>query len=112
MGIPADNHNSGRVADPTSSTPATFGETLNWNYSESGPANPMPQEGVCTFMGPCTLHLSSKGRDFIDADARRVKAALDIMREHGYRTDLPLAGETEMAYLRENDYKDHKAFGK
>lgn len=110
MGIPADDPNSGRVANPTSSTPATFGETLNWKYTEGGTSNPIPRDGECTLMGPCTSYIPSEGGDFRDEGAHRVKAALDIMRRGGYRTDLPLDGETEMEYLRENYHEDHKVF--
>mmetsp|Transcript_45506 Transcript_45506/g.110215 ORF Transcript_45506/g.110215 Transcript_45506/m.110215 type:complete len:291 (+) Transcript_45506:217-1089(+) len=69
----ADDPNADRVKNPrTSSTPTTF--KLNWSWSVNGPYEPTPEAGVCTFMGP-----------WEEEGAHRIKAALDIMREHGYR---------------------------
>jgi len=48
MGIQSHTPNRGQAANPTSSKPATFGETLDWNYSESSPTNPIAKEGACT----------------------------------------------------------------
>ena len=35
-----DGSSAGRVANPTASTPATFGENLNWDRAENGPTDP------------------------------------------------------------------------
>ena len=132
LGITRDSGSSsaGRVANPTASTPATFGENLNWDHAENGPTDPTPEEGVCTFMGPSTSHLSGKGREWRVREAHLIKAALDIMRKHGYRCQLPPedwvdedgddddeeGGESkkskEMAYLENNYYEDITVLGK
>ena len=125
---------AGRVANPTASTPATFGENLNWDHAENGPTDPTPEEGVCTFMGPSTSHLSGNGRGHHRAEgAHLIKAALDIMRKHGYRCQLPPEGwvdedgdedddeveegggskkSNEMAYLEDRFYEDIMVLGK
>ena len=105
------NANRGRVANPTASTPATFGDNLNWGGgSENGPSDPQPDENVCTFMGPSTTYLSGKGRSWPDDSIYLVKAALDAMRKHGYRCHLPLDDleEDEDDVEEENDAEEAK----
>ena len=36
----SSSSSAGRVANPTASTPATFGENLNWDRAENGPTDP------------------------------------------------------------------------
>jgi len=122
MGIPTPDSsvNRERVTNPTASTPATF--DMNWEFSENGPADPQPVNGVSTFMGPATSYLAGKGRAWPDNSAFCVKDALDIMRRNGYRCELPPedwvsddegeVGTPELRYLKEQYYNDHEVIAK
>ena len=136
LGIARDSGSSsstaGRVANPTASTPATFGENLNWDRAENGPTDPTPEEGICTFMGPSTSFLSGTGRKWPGDKVHLIKAALDIMRKHGHRCQLPPEGwvdededdddevkgggrsknSKEIAYLEDKYYEEVMVLGK
>jgi len=85
-------------------------------------------------MGPSTSFLSGKGRSWPGDNAHLLKAALDIMRKHGYRCQLPpddwegsdddeeeddedaQSGSSkkskEIAYLEDQYYEDIEILGK
>ena len=101
-GNKADDETAPRVENPTvADTPATFdfrgGPTTpeDWGHSENGPVDPTPDPMVCTLVGFGTTSLSGRGPGYSEDDSLyRIKTALDILRRHGYRCELPPQGWT------------------
>ena len=100
---------------PTKTTPATFGNEVNWDCVENGPNNPTPQLGAVTYVGFGTTHRSGRGRSYKEDSLCRVKTVLDILRSKGgYRCELPPPGwvtnrnpndqdpDPEVQFLKEN----------
>ena len=107
------------VPNPSSTTPATFGD-LNW--VDAADLNPRP--GVSTLMGP-GFRPAKDGYNIehIEDGGHLVKAAIDIMRAHGYRCNLPPKNlprwdgdeysdeeEEERDFLEDNYYEAHTVF--
>lgn len=87
--------NSSVVPNPSSTTPATFG-ALKWD--DAADLNPRP--GVYTLMGPGFRQAEDGYNiEYIEDGRQLVKAAIDIMRAHGYQCNL-----------QDNYYEAHDVF--
>ncbi|CAJ1936690.1 unnamed protein product [Cylindrotheca closterium] len=81
--------------------------SLNWSHAENCSSDPQPETGVCTFMGTLKTGLPGEDKSTSEARVARIKTALDMMRKHGYRCQLPPKGWTSVL-LNSEPKKDPK----
>ena len=124
FGITSDSASRGSndvVPNPSSTTPATFSD-INWD--DAGDLT--PKTGVYTLMGPGFRQAQDGYNiEYIEDGGQLVKAAIAIMRNHGYQCKLPPKNhpcwdgseysdeeEEERDFLDDNYYQAHEVFDK
>lgn len=83
-----DEEGKGRVANPNSSTPASF-TSLNWDHAENCTSTPQPDSLSCTFMGPAATTKAGLGKEWPDDNVCSLKTAIGELRELGYTFEVP-----------------------
>lgn len=122
LGVGPPRERSKRVENPTNATPTAF--HMDWSHSENGPTDPKAVVGVSTFMGVPKTPAAGLGKKWPDDCAASLQKAIHLLRKEGFTCKIPpddhddgedesdeskeelKKKDPELAYLRENYYKD------